>query len=213
MTRPSRDGGSAPVRPAGDELSLAVRRVLADNRARFLRFVRRRVGSDPIAEEVLHDAVARAIARSGDLRDAGAIVPWFYRLLRNTAVDHARSASAERRGLAALARELAGHPDAGAGGDADLTDTICACVGDLVAALRTDYATALRRVDLGGEPVGRYARAAGISPGNASVRLHRARRALRRAVDRHCGACAEHGGYLCECRAAPHAAPDRRSAG
>jgi DNA-directed RNA polymerase specialized sigma24 family protein len=205
MSGSPRDDGSAAARPPGVELSLAVRRALAENRARFLRFVRRRVGRADVAEEILHDAIVRAIVRGDGVRDQDAIVPWFYRLLRNATVDHLRGESAERRGLSSFARESAGE----LGGDAgvSLVDTICSCVSGLVAVLKTEYATALNRVDLGGESIGGYARAAGISAGNASVRLHRARRALRRAVDAHCGACAERGGYLCECQAEPHRPP------
>jgi RNA polymerase sigma-70 factor, ECF subfamily len=188
-----------------------VRRALAENRERFLRFVRRRVGRQDVAEEILHDAVVRAIARGDSVRDQDAIVPWFYRLLRNATVDHLRGEWAERRGRSALARESV--VEVGTDAEVSLVDTICRCVSSLVAVLKTEYATALNRVDLGGESVGGYARAAGISPGNASVRLHRARRALRRAVDVHCGSCAEHGGYLCECKREPHGSPAMSGAG
>lgn len=205
MTDRPRDDGSAAARPARAELSLAVRRALAENRARFLRFVQRRVGQTDVAEEILHDAIVRAMVRGHTVRDQTAIVPWFYRLLRNATVDHRRGEWAERRGRSSLARE--GAAGVGADAAASLVDTICGCVGSLVAVLKTEYATALNRVDLGGESIGGYARAAGISPGNASVRLHRARRALRRAVDEHCGSCAEHGGYLCECKTEPHGSP------
>jgi RNA polymerase sigma-70 factor (ECF subfamily) len=189
--------------PAG--LSPAARAVLMENHDRFLGFVRRRVRSPEIAEEILHDAVVRGLARGGALRDERAVTAWFYRLLRNAIVDYLRSEAAQQRGLSALEREMAGAVGATPADDERmLVDAICRCVTALLTELRADYARALERVDLGGEPIDSFARDAGITRGNASVRLHRARRALRREIGRSCGSCAEHGCYRCECRGAPH---------
>jgi RNA polymerase sigma-70 factor (ECF subfamily) len=65
-------------------------------------------------------------------------------------------------------------------------------------------------VELGETSVRELAAREGITPGHASVRLYRARQALRRRVEQSCGTCAEHGCYQCECRAEPH--PDARAA-
>jgi RNA polymerase sigma factor (sigma-70 family) len=208
MTKRSRGDSSDRGGSPGAGLSPTLVRVLLENHDRFLRFLRRRVQPRDAAEEILHDSVIRGITRGASLRDERVVLPWFYRLLRNAIIDHARSESAKQRGLSALESEMTSH--AGAQSDRELIDTICNCVTALVAALRADYATALNRVDLGGEPIEAFARRSGITRGNASVRLFRARRALRAAIDRNCGACAEHGGYLCECRGTPHAvAPSR----
>ena len=88
--------------------------------------------------------------------------------------------------------------------DQELIDTICACVADLIPTLRPDYATAIQRVELGGESLPSFAAATGITRGNAAVRVHRARQALRRRIEESCGTCATHGGYRCECRAEAH---------
>lgn len=74
----------------------------------------------------------------------------------------------------------------------------------LVATLRPDYASAIERVDLAGEPLPVFAATAGITRGNAAVRLFRARQSLRRRIEQSCGTCASHGGYECECRQEPH---------
>jgi RNA polymerase sigma-70 factor (ECF subfamily) len=72
-------------------------------------------------------------------------------------------------------------------------------VGELVPTLRAEYAEILRRVDLDEEPLSEVARQLGITPNNASVRLHRARRSLRRQLERSCGTCATHGCLDCRC--------------
>jgi hypothetical protein len=75
----------------------------------------------------------------------------------------------------------------------------CACITALVDTLKPEYAGALRRVDLDGLSVRRFAEETGITPGNAGVRLHRAREALRRQLARSCGACLAHGCLDCHC--------------
>jgi RNA polymerase sigma-70 factor (ECF subfamily) len=175
---------------------------LLENRSRFLAFLERRVGSRDAAEEILQEAFVRGIAHERDLRDGESAVAWFYRVLRNAIVDHYRRADAERRGLAALGRE-----PAAADADQELTEAICACLHGVVDTLRPEYAQAIRRVELGGESVQAWARDAGITPGNAGVRLFRARQSLRRRIEESCGACAEHGCHQCECRGDPHPDP------
>jgi len=184
-------------------LSPAVLRVLVANHDRFLAFLARRVRRRDVAEEILQDAFVRGIARGGGLREDESAIAWFYRLLRNAIVDHARGQSVEARGVAAWAREAESHAEAEP--DQELIDTICACVTNLVGTLRSDYAAAIQRVDLDGESVQTYAAAAGITRGNAAVRLFRARQALRRRVEESCGTCATHGCYECECRGEAHA--------
>ncbi len=78
--------------------------------------------------------------------------------------------------------------------------TVCDCIGSLVDTLKDEYAAAIRGVDLGGSSVKSFAAEAGITPGNAAVRVHRAREALRRQVVRACGTCATHGCLDCHCQ-------------
>jgi RNA polymerase sigma factor (sigma-70 family) len=190
-------------------MSPAVTRILVANHARFLAFLERRVGSREVAQEILQDAFVRGIAHGGGLRSDESAVAWFYRLLRNALVDHHRRADSERRGLAALSEEARAGDEPR---DEELVETICACVASLVDTLKPEYATAIRRVELGDESLQDYARAADITPGNAAVRLFRARQALRRRVEESCGTCAEHGCYRCECRSDPHPSPLPRTA-
>jgi RNA polymerase sigma-70 factor (ECF subfamily) len=77
--------------------------------------------------------------------------------------------------------------------------TVCECATALLETLKPEYAAALRRVELDGIGVREFAREAGVTPNNASVRLSRARDALRRQLERSCGTCAEHGCLDCTC--------------
>lgn len=172
----------------------AVVKALVDNHQRFLAFLERRVGSRETAEDILQDGFVRALERADTLHSEESAVAWFYRLLRNVLVDHYRRRGAEDRALAAAADELQSNES-----DAELRDTVCTCVRELIATLKPEYGTALRRVELEGQRVDGFAREAGITVTNASVRLHRAREALRRRVLQSCGTCVIHRCHDCEC--------------
>jgi hypothetical protein len=45
-----------------------------------------------------------------------------------------------------------------------------------------------------------FAKANGITPNNASVRLHRARKSVAKELTAVCGACAEHNCLDCSCK-------------
>lgn len=171
-----------------------VLRLLLDNHARFLGFLERRVGSRDEAEDILQEAFIRSIGRTDSLRSPESATAWFYRVLRNALIDHHRRRGTRERALQELAAEAEE-----AAPDPELEAAACACVTALVDTLKPEYGTALRRVELEGLSVRGYAEEAGITPGNAGVRLHRAREALRRQLVRSCGTCLTHGCLDCSC--------------
>lgn len=172
--------------------------VLVANQRRFLAFLERRLGSHSDAEDLLQDAFVKGLARGHQINDPESVVAWFYRVLRHALVDWYR-----RRGAEDRARSVwSGREDvAEQAKDDELFGEVCGCVERLAATLRPEYATALRRVEVEGLPVKEFAVQAGITPGNAAVRLHRAREALRERVIQSCGTCAEHGCFDCRCKA------------
>ena len=178
--------------------------LLVENHRKFLAFLERRVGSREAAEDILQDAYVRGLDRAASLRDRESATAWFYRLLRNALTDHYRRRGAEGRALERVAAEAGPEAEAGAPpADAELMDAVCGCVGALVDTLKPEYAAAVRRVDLEGAALPAFAAEAGITANNAAVRLHRARQALRRQVERSCGTCATHGCLDCHCSDAP----------
>lgn len=168
---------------------------LVENHRAFLRFLERRIGDRAAAEDLIQDAFTRNMDRLSNLPDE-ALVPWFYRVLRNAAIDRQRRNDVEDRALAAFTQELAGAPRP----DPDLHREICACVSRLARNLKPEYAEVLQAVDVGEIPVKTFADTAGLTSSNAGVRLFRAREALRKQVTASCGTCAEHGCLDCSCR-------------
>jgi RNA polymerase sigma factor (sigma-70 family) len=176
--------GSAPVE------------TLLENHRAFLRYLERRVGDRALAEDILQDAFAKVVARPEQAPIDEAIVPWFYRTLRNAAVDQFRRRGAADRAYEAFARELETHETP----STDMETEICACISRLAATLKPEYAEALQAIEVTGTQVKAYAEQKGLSSSNAAVRVFRAREALKKRVIESCGTCAEHGCVNCTCK-------------
>jgi RNA polymerase sigma factor (sigma-70 family) len=191
------DNPRPPVQDRPVDTTPEIAKTLAANHDRFLRFLERRVGGRDLAEEILQDAFVRGLARADSIQASESAIAWFYRLLRNALVDHHRRQDSERRALQAVASEPTAPTDE------ELMSTVCDCVDDLLATLKPEYASAIRSVDMNDTTLTAFATDSGITPGNAAVRLHRARQALRKRVEESCGTCAEHACLDCECRRPP----------
>ena len=169
--------------------------LLANHRV-FLRYLERRVGDRALAEDILQDAFAKVVSRPEQAPVGEAIVPWFYRTLRNAAIDQFRRRGAAERAHGAFARELETHEAP----TVDMEAEICACISRLAGTLKPEYAEVLQVVEVAGTPVKTFAEQKGLSANNAGVRVFRAREALKKRVMESCGTCAEHGCVNCTCR-------------
>jgi RNA polymerase sigma-70 factor (ECF subfamily) len=159
----------------------------------FLAFLEHRVGSRAIAEDILQEAFVRGMGRV-DGSNEESVIAWFYRTLRNAAIDHHRRHKTASKALDAFAVETdQAEPDPA------MRAAVCQCVNGLADTLRPEYAQALKRIEVDGLAVKDYAAEAGITAGNAGIRVFRAREALRKQVSRSCGTCAEHGCLDCTC--------------
>ena len=180
---------------AASTLSTPVALLLENHRA-FLRYLERKVGDRAIAEDILQDAFAKVVATPEKAPTDEAIVPWFYRTLRNAAIDQFRRRSAADRATDAFARELETQESP----TVEMAGEICACITRLASSLKPEYADALHAIEVDGTSVKAYAEQKGLSSSNAAVRVFRAREALKKRVTESCGMCAEHGCLNCTCR-------------
>ncbi len=169
---------------------------LLENHRAFLRYLERRVGDRGLAEDILQDAFIKVMDRPDQAPADEGLVPWFYRTLRNAAIDRFRRRDAADRAVEAFARELEMH----VAPQPEISDEICGCITRLATTLKPEYAEALRAIDVQGTPVKAFAEQHGLSTGNAGVRVFRAREALKKRVIESCGTCAEHGCVNCTCR-------------
>ena len=185
---------SVTSKAAGPETSGPVASLLAQ-RQQFLRFVERRVSSPALAEDILQSAYMRALEHGAELRAQESSTAWFYRLLRNAVIDFYRRRTVEDRALEEWARELDMEVAPN-----DLTqDVVCGCIVGVLPSLKASYAEIVQKVDLEEEPLESFARRVGITVGNAGVRIHRARKALKQRLVEACGTCSLSGCLKCDC--------------
>lgn len=166
----------------------AVRVALGAQRGPLLAMVRRRGGARVDAEELLQVAFERALSRSEQVRDLERVDAWVGQIVRHVVIDELR-----RRQEAALPIDLL---DIAAVEDDGLD---CWCVLVQADQLKPEYAAILRRVIIDGAKVGDVAAELGLTPNNAMVRLHRARKALKERLAAHCGTTTARSCTDCGC--------------
>lgn len=152
---------------------------LREHQRRLRAFVVSRTSSSGV-DDILQSAALRAIERADSLQDPGKVLPWLYRIHRNIIVDRARASSSHQRMLERIEQMDRQEPE-------QQEAQTCACSLHLAHTLPTNYAKILELVDLQEQSVSQAAAQLGITPNNATVRLHRARKALRDTLANHCG--------------------------
>ena len=200
--RDKRTKDAAKEFTASEVADAAMRHALIEGHKDLLAFLRRRLGSQAEAEEVLQRFSVRALERASDLRDVHTVRGWLGRILATTIVDHQRRAIRRRRRELAMEQqdlELASHAIAR---DPEVDRVVCDCLYKLLPTLKSDYADVIWRADILGEPRDRMAASLGTTLNNIAVRLHRGRQALRKRLEEMCLTCPVHGFLDCRCEEA-----------
>ncbi len=165
----------------------------------FRAFLRRRVSDDAMAEDLLQQSFMRAVQQEHRGEPPEQAVAWFYRILRNAVVDYYRARAGDDKKTAAFLQDLRASGDDKTPVLDELRPSVCACLQRLLPGLRPAYAELLRRIDLEGEAPAAVAQDLGVTMNNLTVRLHRARLALRKSLEQTCGVCTKHGCLHCTC--------------
>lgn len=130
-------------------------------------------------DDILQIAAMRALENASKLRDPDRVLAWLYRIHQNVVVDVGRKIAAEGRLKTALAAEPL--PFAGE------KESTCHCSVSLARQLNSRYSAILSMVDIGGSSLREAAEELGVTVNTATVRLHRARAALKQRLQNHCG--------------------------
>lgn len=159
---------------------------LALHRAALHRFVVRVVGNADLADDVVQEALLRAIASPAGFAGRAEPLTWLSAIALNVLRDHFRR-PATRREIGADENALESMPSE----DEDVVLALMrgemgACITDHLMALPDRQREVLTLHDIGGASHAEVAAALGIAEGNARVLLHRARAALRERLGRHC---------------------------
>lgn len=177
------------------DINPAIVRSLAEAHDSIRQFLRRALRDDAEADDVMQEFHLRVLTRSSQIKREESARAWLRRVLRSVLNDHFRRQAARRRAEADFARKEAATPPT----EADFDTVACLCLYKVLPALKPEYAEVLRRVDLAEERREAAAAALGLTIGNLTVRLHRARRALQRVLELTCETCPIHGYLDCGC--------------
>jgi RNA polymerase sigma-70 factor (ECF subfamily) len=158
-----------------------LKQALLQLRPGMIRRVALRTGSRDLAEEVVQVALLKALEGLGGLKDPRRLKSWFGTIVQHSLQDQFRHWSRQ-----APLEQAESLPDLQAEEKAEPTLS-CGCVLKLLPTLRPAYAQLLEAVDLRGDSLQKLAQNWGLSPNNLSVRLHRARQALRKELGQRCG--------------------------
>lgn len=142
-------------------------------------------------------AAVRALERAESLHDPARVRAWLFRLHRNVVVDAVRSSKSRDRLGERAQRELAANEPVE--WPKPLTDDLCGCSIAQARLVGEGYASILEMVDFGDATVAEASAKLGISANNGAVRLHRARRALRKRMLEHCGVTSVRECAECRC--------------
>jgi RNA polymerase sigma-70 factor (ECF subfamily) len=157
---------------------------------RIRRYLARLVGTVD-AEDLEQDVFEKAQRAIGSFRGDSRALTWLYRVATNVAIDRLRSAArrAEHEDVGADAVAEAGASDAvnerSLDGEVDRT-RMRECILRVVDGLPPSQRAVILLGELRGLSDREMADALGISLGAAKIRLHRARRALKAALESAC---------------------------
>ncbi|MFK7990520.1 MAG: sigma-70 family RNA polymerase sigma factor [Sandaracinaceae bacterium] len=163
---------------------------LVMHEAALRAFIAARVPASEV-DDIVQAAAVHAVERADGLQDPARVRAWLYRLYRNKATDALRARAREAKWV-----------DRHAPPPEPLTQPSmrpCACGLSQLQRMPAPQAEILRLVDVEAHAVSEAASALGISANNAAVRLHRARRALRERMKRHCGVTSFADCQSCRC--------------
>ncbi len=145
------------------------------------------------AEDLANETLLRALSAVDDFRGEAALGTWLHRIGVNLAYDLLRRQGREPLEHDAPADEIAAE----AGQDPLERRQMSDCVQQVLATLPAPQRQLLVQADVLDRTAPEIARAAGITTGNAKIRLHRARRAMQAALESRCDFHHRDGGVLC----------------
>jgi RNA polymerase sigma-70 factor, ECF subfamily len=172
----------------------AVRRIIRQHNQRLYRIARSIVRDDGEAEDVLQEAYARAFTSLATFRGEARLGTWLARIVINEALGRLRG----RRPTVALDAAIAGAPEAEiipfpnahppidpetAVAQRELRALLERAIDELPDSFRTVLVARL----IEGMSVEETGELLGIVPETVKTRLHRARRLLRDAMEKHIG--------------------------
>ena len=172
--------------------------LLISSQKKFVGFLHARVGNLQVAEDIFQSSILKAIKAQGSLENKEALIPWFYKILKNSVSDYFRENKKMTEKSDEISRfilELENETEF----SKKSFEALCNCFNGLMPGLNPTYADLLQKIDLNGEDLKEVAKETHTTISTMTVKLHRARQALKKSLEAACGACAKHGCLNCTC--------------
>jgi RNA polymerase sigma-70 factor (ECF subfamily) len=149
-------------------------------------YLRRMLGNSADADDLLQETLMRMASGLPGLERTAATRSWAFRIASNVAIDHIRRS--KRASLVEFTEDHDLGDDRHARDVEDRLelDEMNSCVRQVIDSLTPDHRAAIVLFNLEGKSIAETAEILGISTVAAKVRLHRARKRLREALDRQC---------------------------
>ena len=149
------------------------------------RYLERLTGNHATAEDLLQETLVKIARGLPGFEGRSSVKTWAFSIATRVATDHFRRPEFkakivdvdETTDLPASDSEIEGQLVVG-----EMTD----CVRGVIDSLPGDFRTALVLHDLEGLTAAQVAEVAGCSLANAKIRIHRARRRLKQALENEC---------------------------
>ncbi len=149
------------------------------------RYLERLVGDRATADDLLQDTLLKIARALPEFEGRSSVKTWAFTIATRVATDHFRRPHS-RAQTVGIDETAPVHVV-----DAELDqrlviDEMNCCVRGVIDSLPEDYRTALVLHDLEGQTAAQVAEIAGCSIATAKIRIHRARRRLREALNEEC---------------------------
>ena len=147
------------------------------------RYLERLVGNRATADDLLQETLLKIARALPEFEGRSSVKTWAFTIATRVATDHLRRP--QNRGRMAEIDETVQVVDA----ETDhklVVDEMSNCMREVIDSLPEDYRTALVLHDLEGQTAAQVAEIVGCSVATAKIRIHRARRRLKRALDEEC---------------------------
>lgn len=157
-----------------------------DYRTRLLRFVRSRVYDDASAEDIVHDALAKAWAQRNSLKSDESVVPWLFQITMNTIRDAARKSTTSPLAPAGKADIELEEEVVAPTAESDKKD-FTKCMLTMIDGLDANNRATFVRSEIDGIPMYTIATEMGLSVSAVKSRIQRTRAKLKDAMISCCG--------------------------
>ncbi|MGD8329133.1 MAG: RNA polymerase sigma factor [Acidobacteriota bacterium] len=147
------------------------------------RYLHRLTGSRASAEDLLQETMLKIARGLQGFEGRSSVKTWAFSIATRVATDHFRKPQNRARTVEFEAGDLVVEEDID---ERLVIDEMNSCVREVIDTLPDSYRSALVLHDLEGQTAAQVADITGCSLATAKIRIHRARRRLKQALEQEC---------------------------